>query len=445
MRWKIATLLLVLLLLAFLTAPTSWAGSKQAPTRKTIVISIDGLRPAFYLDARYEAPTLRELAETGVRANGVFPVFPSLTYPGHATLVTGVQPAKHGIVSNTVFSNSLGVTDRWYWEKAALRSPTLWEMAKAAGKSVAIVRWPSSVGAQVDWLVPEIFSPHSGQTGEDWRLIREHTRPELMEELLEQAGVREIRSAEDVDGFTASAATHILRKYRPDLTFIHLIGVDLAQHHHGSSSPEVGKALTEVDRIVSRIVAASDLRDTAVVIVGDHGFKDYTKAIHPNTLFTAKGWIRLKAGRVADWEVLAHTEGGQAAVYVKDPRLHSEVLRLLDIHTDGKYRVISKEQLEKLGSYPGALCALEAADDYAFGPATSGPLIRELAKPHGTHGQLPSRRELRTGFIAAGAGTRRAKRLNLLNLIDVAPSLVRLMGLPTPSAVKFDGKAIDLD
>src|SRR6185503_8787817 len=72
--------------------------------KKVVLISIDGFRPEFYLEDRYLTPTLKSLRDQGVFAIGAEPVFPSLTYPNHTTLITGVYPSKHGVLSNTLFS-----------------------------------------------------------------------------------------------------------------------------------------------------------------------------------------------------------------------------------------------------------------------------------------------------------------------------------------------------
>src|SRR5579871_5713000 len=122
--------------------------------RHVVLISIDGLRPEFYLSDDYETPTLKALAASGAKARGVEPVYPSITYPGHATIVTGVRPAKHGIVSNTRFGEN-GAELAWMWETKDLKARTLWQAAHEKGLKVAITEWPSSVGAEVDWLIPE--------------------------------------------------------------------------------------------------------------------------------------------------------------------------------------------------------------------------------------------------------------------------------------------------
>src|SRR3984957_18438779 len=106
-----------------------------------IVISVDGFRPDFYLDSSWQAIRIRALMAEGVYAKGVNSVFPSMTYPSHTTMVTGVQPAKHGIYYNT------GPGERVYWNDSSIKVPTVWGAATAKGMTVAGLLLPVSAGA----------------------------------------------------------------------------------------------------------------------------------------------------------------------------------------------------------------------------------------------------------------------------------------------------------
>ena len=128
--------------------------SPASVARHLVIVSIDGLRPEFYLDDAYPAPTLRELVKSGSHARAATPVFPSVTYPGHATIVTGVRPVRHGILFNRIWSPTGGTT-RWYEEATDLRATPLWDVARAAGLTTAAVSWPVTLGARIDWLIPE--------------------------------------------------------------------------------------------------------------------------------------------------------------------------------------------------------------------------------------------------------------------------------------------------
>ena len=149
-RRNLQAAVLVLLGLFSCAAP---APAGPAPEH-VVIVSIDGLRPDFYL-GDYDAPALRALAVQGACARAVESVFPSSTYPAHATIVTGVLPARHGIYANTTWTER-GSTRDWYWYSRALRARTLWEAAREKGLKVAITYWPTSVGARADWVLGEI-------------------------------------------------------------------------------------------------------------------------------------------------------------------------------------------------------------------------------------------------------------------------------------------------
>src|SRR5262245_21242638 len=93
------------------------AGAARAPRPPLVLISIDGLRPGDVLEAERRGlriPNLRRLAREGAFATGVRGVLPTVTYPSHTTLVTGVAPARHGILANKPFDPT-GRGDGWYW------------------------------------------------------------------------------------------------------------------------------------------------------------------------------------------------------------------------------------------------------------------------------------------------------------------------------------------
>lgn len=93
----------------------------------------------------------------GSYAHDVRGVLPTLTYPSHTTLITGVSPARHGIGNNLTFDPFNKNQYGWDWYAGDIRVPTLWDAAHAAGLTTANVHWPVSVGAQVDWNPRQIW------------------------------------------------------------------------------------------------------------------------------------------------------------------------------------------------------------------------------------------------------------------------------------------------
>lgn len=422
-----ATALLILGLLgSCATAPAAGAAPEHV-----VIVSIDGLRPDFYL-GDFDAPTLKEMASRGAHAVAVESVYPSSTYPAHATIVTGVRPDKHGIHANTTWTES-GSTRDWYWYAKALKAKTLWQAAKEKGLKVAITYWPTTVGAKADWLLGEIWDPENKDTVK--RLTAAAT-PGLLMELVFAVGVPQDKIAEDrasVDNFVSRAAAHVFRKYKPNLQLVHLLNVDEVQHKQGPESPAVADAVRLQDANLARIraaIAESGVADrTTLIVVGDHGFTSIERNVSPNTLLRDAGLLVEEGGKVKSWRALTRSSGGSASVYVKDPadveKVRFALLAGSAVDGELKYRLIEREELDRLGYNPDAAFAIDPADGWAVTErlGASAPTVK------GNHGQLPTRPGLQTGFIAEGAGIRAGAVAERMKLVDVAPTVAALLDL----------------
>lgn len=423
---------LAALVLAALVALACVGGA--APARHLILISIDALRPEFYLDDAYGAPTLRALVASGSHARAATPVFPSVTYPGHAAIVSGVRPARHGILFNVIWSPA-GGPSRWYEEAADLRVPVLWDVARGAGLTTAAVSWPSTLGARIDWLVPE---RDYYRRDEPLELLRRATTPGLFERLgvTPQPGM--FKNIVEWDAFLTATTTAIVRGMRPNLLLLHLVQLDYFQHRGGTNGAELRPALARVDAHVAAVVAAvreaGIAGQTTVIITGDHGFQDVRQAVQVNEILARAG-LGGCPGEHASWRVHAYVTGGSAAIFVRNAG-DTEAVTLAETtlrrEARDRYTLISRRQLDELGAMTGAAFAVEASPGYAIG----GTCGEGVEKPGGggTHGFLPTRPSMRTGFVAAGAGVRTGVALQRIDLVDVGPTAARLLGTSLPAA-----------
>ncbi len=420
-------LVLTLLLLGSCAAPEP-AGE---PCEHVVIVSIDGLRPDFYL-GDYEAPTLKAMAAAGSRAAAVESVYPSSTYPAHASIVTGVRPAKHGITANTTWTES-GSTRDWYWYAKDLKARTLWQAAREKGLQVAITYWPTSVGAQADWMLGEIWDPDRKETVK--RLVGSASPAGLLPELALTVGVPSEKFADDrslTDAFVSRMAAYVFKKYRPNLQLVHLISVDEVEHKEGPDAPEVKAAVRVQDENIARIRKAIGESGvgarTALIVLGDHGFTSISKNVGPNNLFRDAGLLEEENGKIKSWRAITRSSGGSASIYVKNPGDLPRVLDVLRTGAASRYRVLERPELDDLGYNPDAAFALEPGEGWAIterlGPST--PTVK------GNHGQLPTRPGLQTGFVAEGAGIRAGGRIDRMKLIDVAPAVAALLGLEMP-------------
>lgn len=396
------------------------------PPDQVLVVSVDGLRPEFYLDEKWGAPTLCRLAREGAFVRGVVGVFPSVTYPSHASIVTGVSPDRHGVIANTRWTEEGPQTD-WYWEEKDLKAAPLWRLAHDAGRTVAIVNWPSTIGADVQWRIPEKW-------GLDMvKILDELASPGLMAGITAAQGPFEIAMWRDkayVDRYMTGACAWVLRTHKPNLAFLHLIEVDDAQHLNGRDHDAVRAALGRVDRHVDTLLKALGPR-ALVAVTGDHGFHEVGDELLPNVLFKERGWFRAPD----DWDVIAHVGGGAVTVYARGDRAEAarkvvEERRL----RDGKpmFELLDRAALDTLHAAPGAAFALSAVEGYTFGGRASGEFVQPSRTIKGNHGALPDQAKLHTGLILHGTGVKAGAVVDRARLVDVGPTIAEALGVPMP-------------
>lgn len=428
-------------------APKQTALEKPVTAPKLVLISVDGMRPDFYTRPEYRkvAPTLATLSDQGeIAAHGITPVFPSLTYPNHTSMVTGAYSSEHGIYHNRIYSPTEGPTDAWNWYESAIRVPTLWQVAEKAGLKVAILRWPASVGARVTWEIPEIFAGNKGFNAvADWDAVTKNTDAEFLKHVLGKGPVKIPQSIADMDQIDTQAAEWVLREGGADLILIHLIDVDHIQHLFGTDAPEVRQSLHSVDGQIARIVALLDPKKTTVIVTGDHGFATYTQMINVAPLIREAGLFE---------QVVAQTDGGEAAIFAKPggrpfSQSQKDVCGILahtaERHLKGLLLSIPKRRLRQLHAYPDALCALEAKIGTAFGFKTSALVVEPTDHPRGHHGYLPTRPEMKAGFFIWGKGLSHPGQPLDQDpvMVDIAPTAAEILGItfrtPAGTAIRF--------
>jgi predicted AlkP superfamily pyrophosphatase or phosphodiesterase len=412
-------------------------GQLMAQTAKHVIfLTIDGFRPDFYLDSEWQTPNLHALMNDGAYAKGVNSVFPSMTYPSHTTIVTGVQPAKHGIFYNNIFTPD-GAPQQPYWQDSSIHAPTIWKAAKEKGMTVASLYWPVSANAPVDYNIPDI-----GGLGDAVR--EQYSLPrgfyaEVKKEVF--GGVDKIDAGKNQN--IAKIAAYVIKKSKPELMTIHVFSVDGAEHAVGRSGTRVQEAVADADAAVGIIVdalkAAGIWESTVLLVGGDHGFYDVKKTISPNVWLKEAGLINdLKTG---DWKAQFNSVGGSAYLYLKNPAdktTANKVKSLLEAQPDSVkqyYRIISREQLNKGGYNPNVAFAITGEHDAAFSSASTGNAVKP--GKGGTHGHFPDTHNIRTGLIAHGPGIRKGAVIEEMNLRDMTPIMVKLLGIPFP---KVDGK-----
>jgi predicted AlkP superfamily pyrophosphatase or phosphodiesterase len=442
------------LLSVFLLVPALIQMGHAAPV---LMISIDGLKPEYITHADehgMKIPYLRTLLRDGTYAEGVVGIWPTVTYPSHTTLITGVWPAEHGIYNNLEFDPLQHYSGAWNWYAPLIKVPTLWTAARQGGLRTASVGWPVSAGAtDVDWLIPEFWrnaDPSGGANPEDRLLIAALSRPAtLLKELQAKAGEYMMGNETTIGGdeIKTRYAVEILRRLKPGFMTLHLSSLDETQHEHGPFSTEACADLEELDGMVERLTKAAVAADPAavVVVVSDHGFMTITHLVNLYIPFLQAGLVEATVNpatkTVTAWKAVPWGAGGMAAVMLKDANDHAteqQVKAMLDklaaVPENGIAQILDREAMKARGAFPDAAFLVVLMPGYYLGPATSGDLVTVIPTARGSHGFSPEYPEMRASFFAVGAGIARNRDLGVVDMRQIAPTVAKILKVQLPAA-----------
>ena len=364
----------------------------------TVLISIDGFR-ADYLD-RGVTPNIAALAADGARAEAMRPSYPSLTFPNHYTLVTGLRPDRHGVVDNNmedarrpgvVFSMAKTevVHDPFWWEEAV----PLWVTAERAGVRTATMFWPGS------------DLPIHGARPQDWKLY-DKTLP----------------ADQRVDQLLAWLDRP--PGERPGFATLYFDEVDTAGHTGGPDSPEVNAALTRTDAAVGRLVAALKAKGlferTNLVIVADHGMAPIAPAriTYLEDLMPTAAYQAVSVGSGA---TIKATPGREAEVAQALLAAHAHMTCWRKGYMPPRFDYGQNPRV------PPFVCLAETG--WLILPVRG----REMSNK-GAHGFDPLDPLMAVLFVGHGPAFRRGVVVPAFDNVDVYPLLARLVGVrPAPN------------
>ncbi len=441
-----------LLALALCAASFSYAAPDK--DQHVILISIDGFPAWLWNDESLLVPNLRKLAADGASAKAMTVSNPSITWINHTTLVTGVNPRKHGVLFNGLLVPQ-GLRrppkiEQWVDKTELVFAPTLYDIAHEAGLTTAESDWVAVTRAKtIDWSFPEL--PSSDGPVEQELINAGVIRPEYISWM--QLGPQR-KSVTFLDNMWTRAAMHIFASHRPNLLLYHTLNTDATHHTYGPASMASFTALEYADRLVGdlvRTVDESGQRDrTTFVVSTDHGFKKVTKLIYPNVALKLAGIAQALGPTVNTCDACAVAQGGMAFVYVTNPTRRAELLpkltelfaktegvdRVLDGHEGPSLGMPTPEENQGMGDL-----ILYPKPGYAFNASAAGDSVTAPSGNYsGTHGYPNSDPELDGIFIASGRGVRKGVVLERMANIDVAPTIAKLMGLTLPGA---DGRVLE--
>lgn len=389
-RVPFPALCLALLLSACATSADRPASADQAAPRSLLLVSLDGVHPDDL--ARGDTPHLVRLAAEGVQAEWMVPAYPTLTFPNHYTLVTGLRPDRHGVVHNTMEAEGLGrftlsdreaVGDGRWWG-----GEPLWVTAERAGLPTATLFWPGSE------------APVQGVQPRRWNVF--------------DAGLAKADRVDRVLGWLSEPVDT-----RPRLATLYFEHPDSAAHAYGPGSPQMREAMRAVDAQIGHGLAHRGLADSVdLVIVSDHGM-----AAVPEGQVVA-------LEEIADQAIAEAVSAGQVLGFRPRPgREAAAEAALLGRHA--RHECWRKGELPARWAYggheriPPIVCQMDEGWDAL--PARF--IERRPPGTRGSHGYDPALPSMRAIFIASGPSFRSGVRLPAFDNVDVYPLLARLLGI----------------
>jgi predicted AlkP superfamily pyrophosphatase or phosphodiesterase len=344
----------------------------------------------------------------------------------------------------------------WLKDRKDIRADTLWDAAKRAGKTVAIVTWPSTYGADAAWLIPEDLAPRTNPQ-ED---IRKGSSPGLFDALSAAAGTPSLvhfghaDSGTPLDRMTGTFAAEIVKRHRPSLLLAHFLDYDHRMHAAPFTADDACKALARIDGWIAHILEAYEragLRDqTTIFVVSDHGFLKVEQAINLGALLREAGWKDVLGEARLEDAFDIRIAGGSVALYPLEPKADAWLERVrahlrprLEKTHGTRLRWLTDEQARAFGGFQDAAIVLCARPGFSFRllPPAEVAVLVEPGRFLGAHGYCPDERAMDAVFIASGAGVKPAGDIGRLHMRDVGATIAAVVGVELRDATGTDQSA----
>jgi predicted AlkP superfamily pyrophosphatase or phosphodiesterase len=415
-------------------------------TDHLIIISFDCLSALDYPIIK-DLPHFQTILQNGTLVENVESIYPSVTYPCHATIVTGNYPNRHGVINNTLLQPGR-ISPDWNWFRSCIKCTTLYDEAKKANLTTAALLWPVTGKANIDYNMPEIFANRPWHNQILVSLL--NGTPLYQWELNKRYGhLRDGLNQPQLDDFVLEAAVDTIKTKKPNLMMVHFTDLDSMRHYHGFSSEEAMAAIdrhhTRLGRILAALKESGIYQQSTIVVLGDHSALDEDKAISLNVLFQQQNLISVNAkGKLTDWKAYCKTCDGSAYIYIKDPNdkttyetVKNIVDSLLADPDGGIERVLTGAEAAEAGADGTCAFMVEAKRGYFILEDYQGEYLKKITVEdtiadkkytQATHGYSPKKDQYGTILMAAGKGIK-AVTIPYARLIDEGPTFARLLGV----------------
>lgn len=366
-----------------------------------ILISIDGFR--WDLADKYQAKNLIKLRETGVQADYLKPSFPSLTFPNHYSIVTGLYPSRHGVVDNVFFDKKTDVLFTRSDPKIALDSnwykgKPLWVLAEQQQMLSAIFYWPGSE-LSMDGIRPTYYYNYD-------EIIPMDRRINVVKNWL-----------------------HLPEVKRPHFIALYFPQVDKASHSFGVDSEQTKAAVNLVDEAIGKIV--DDAKATGLpinfIVLSDHGM---TSVDQQTTIALPKA-IDLNQFKVPAGTSILH-------LYANNKKYIKPTYRALKLEAKD-YDVYLSKKIPKKWNYNKKQDKYNRVGDMILVPHLPKVFSINGVRPAiGQHGFDPEIPDMHATFYAWGPQIKSGLKIPGFENVNVYPLIAKILGLKYTD--KIDGK-----
>ncbi|RDW18343.1 hypothetical protein CWR48_12240 [Oceanobacillus arenosus] len=384
--------------------------------------------------------------ETGSYVEHVEPVYPSITYVCHTSIITGKYPMNHGVNQNEKVARGK-LHSPWFTMKNDVQADTLLDIAARNGLTTCSISWPVSGGANYDLNMPMIV-PYMYKGYQPEQFLENTASAELLEKYFWNHG-RYIKGEDrSLDLFTMALAPDIIRDYeQPDVMLVKMCDLDTIRHNYGVYHEKTKEQLRKHDEefgvLLESIKRYGDFDNTNFIILGDHGQTDVDLVLNFNVLLKQHGFLRLNEdGSLQDYDALCHSNGLSAWIELKDPndvamkqKVHEFLLSLKEDPEINLRYIFTKEEAEIQFKLTGPFdFVIEGEGAISFNEDWSGDRIFGKKKRgdkkigEGSHGGLPHKKETTT-FIASGPAIKPGVVVDKGLMVDEAVTMAYMLGL----------------
>ncbi len=368
-----------------------------------LIISLDAVGDILF-ERLLDLPNFNAIADESAVWREVDSIFPTNTYPVHASVVTGKNPDQHGVLGNT--EPYPCEHPKWRYEEKHIRTRTLWQAAAIKGLAVAAVMWPVTAGAKsVRYNIPEIMK----RPGENQILLNLRYGSKLLQlrEFSRHMRLLDGISQPALDSFTTACMCDILREKKPDLAFVHLTAFDSLCHIYGHGAPELEIAFESLDKSLSLLLDAAEEMD--ILAFSDHAQLDVKDHVLPNDNLGQAGIAGFF--ECAGGSAFYHSDGADSAAAEKAAGLASELPGF------ARFLAVEEMRVSGHGDLPFGFCFLP-------GYACHAKPSRERA----THGYPVDWPDYKVFYMLRQRGREPCVSTGG-SLLDIAPLAARVLGV----------------